>query len=200
MSSNPPSHPAGVFPLAAPPARSAAAGHARSRRTAIWAICLAAIGLGSGCRLFQKPDQEALAAESMPLRANDSAEVFQRIREAKSQNSIVLQIEGDSSPIRVLPLPPDGQSVFVSDLLKQTGIQDKLGRIQATLYRPTVETPSGIKMAVKFSERGGAIRPESDYALQAGDRLKVAKDEQSAFAGMFDQLLPTNAARALRGY
>jgi hypothetical protein len=169
-------------------------------RVAVWTICLIAAGATPGCHLFQKPGVGTLAAESTPLRGSDSAEVFQRIREAKSQNAIVMQIAGDSSPIRVLPLPPDGQSVFISDLLKQTGIQDKLGRIHATLYRPTPDDPSGIRMEVKFSERSGIIRPETDYALQAGDRIRISKNEQSSFAGMFDQILPSNGARAFRGY
>jgi|GEM_PF-1432751 len=154
---------------------------------------------GSGCSLFRKPSQDPMTL-SAPLQGSESAAVYQRIREAKSQNSIVLQIAGDSSPIRVLPLPPDGQSVFISDLLKQTGLQDKFGHLRATLYRATPAAPSGVPLEVRFDERSGEIRPEADYALQAGDRLKIAKQERPAFGGMFDQLLPSNGARALRGY
>jgi len=162
-------------------------------------LCLLALISGSGCSLFRKPSPDPTAL-SAPLKGSDSAAVYQRIREAKSQNSIVLQIAGDSSPIRVLPLPPDGQSVFISDLLKQTGLQDKFGHVRATLYRATPESPAGVPMEVRFDERSGEIRPEADYALQAGDRLKIAKQEKPAFGGMFEQLLPSNGARALRGY
>lgn len=162
-------------------------------------ICLCTLLSGSGCSLFRKPSQD-VGALSAPLQGSESAAVYQRIREAKSQNSIVLQIAGDSSPIRVLPLPPDGQSVFISDLLRQTGLQDKFGHVRATLYRATPEAPAGVPMEVRFDERSGEIRPEADYALQAGDRLKIAKQEKPAFGGMFDQLLPSNGARALRGY
>lgn len=177
---------------------------AAGRGWALW-ICLVALAAAPGCQVLGKPGLGKLgggasADEATPLRGNASVEVYQRIREAKSQNSIVLQVAGDSTPIRVLPLPPDGRAVFVSDLLQQTGVLDKLGHVRATLYRNTPQAPSGIPMEVRFDESSGAVRPEADYALQAGDRLKVVKEERSAFGGMFDQLLPANGARALRGY
>lgn len=187
MSSNPSSW------LASKPPQAA------GRGWALW-ICLVALAAAPGCQVLGKPARGAVADEATPLRGNASVEVYQRIREAKSQNSIVLQVAGDSTPIRVLPLPPDGRAVFVSDLLQQTGVLDKLGHVRATLYRNTPQAPSGIPMEVRFDEASGAVRPEADYALQAGDRLKVVKEERSAFGGMFDQLLPANGARALRGY
>lgn len=199
MSSNPLS--ASVPNLhSAAPRRSAARHSLRGQAQAVLVlVSLVALASGSGCSLFRKPSQDP-GALSAPLTGSESTAVYQRIREAKSQNSIVLQIAGDSSPIRVLPLPPDGQSVFISDLLQQTGLQDKFGHMRATLYRATPEAPSGVPMEVRFDERSGEIRPEADYALQAGDRIKIAKQEKPAFGGMFDQLLPSNGARALRGY
>jgi len=150
-----------------------------------------ALSLSTGCNVFEK-DDKSLASGETPLRGSDSAEVFQRIREAKSQNAVVVQIGGDSTPVRVLPLPPDGRTVYVSDLLAQTGIQEKVGSLRATLYRANPQTPSGIPMEVRFEPRGGSVRPDSDYALQPGDRLKVSKAETPLLGGMLDQIIPGN--------
>ena len=200
MTSNQPSDPNHNLRLIAPGAKAAQQSNViLSVRAVLVAASIITIASGSGCSLFRKPSKDPVAL-SAPLQGSESAAVYQRIREAKSQNSIVLQIAGDSSPIRVLPLPPDGQSVFISDLLKQTGLQDKLGHVRATLYRTTPAAPSGVPLEVRFDQRSGEIRPETDYALQAGDRLKIAEQEKPAFGGMFDQLLPSNGARALRGY
>lgn len=115
--------------------------------------------------------------------------MYKKVREAKAQNSIVLQIAGAEPPIRVLPLPPEGQSVFVSDLLNQTGVVKELGRIDATLYRDAPGMPAGIKMAVKMSHDHEQVRPESDYSLRAGDRLSIQKARAPAMNGLLSGLL-----------
>ncbi len=154
----------------------------------------------SGCSVFKKPGAEPSLSNTVALQGSDSAEVYQRIKEAKSQNSLVLQVTGDSQPIRVLPLPADGRTVFVSDLLRQTGVQEKMGRMLVTVHRSSPADFAGAKMVVKFDREGKAIRPETDYALQAGDRIKVMKDPTSSFGSILEQILPTNATHAIAGY
>lgn len=103
-----------------------------------------------------------------------SQEIYHKVREARAQNSIVLHVVGDDA-IRVLPLPPGEKSVFVSDLLEQTGVQRKLGALDAMLYRHSPNAIGGIPMEVKMSNDKKSVRAVSDYALQAGDRLRVTK-------------------------
>jgi len=169
--------------------------HWRLTRCGWVCVSLVLLSLGSmaGCNVFGKKDNADLSG-AVSLRGSDSADVFQRVREAKAQNSIVLQVTGDSSPVRILPLPPDDRSVFVSDLLKQTEIQDKVGPMRVTLYRASDAAPMGIPMEVKFTTRGGSVRPDSDYALKAGDRLRILKDERSAMSGMLNQFFPTKGS------
>lgn len=104
-----------------------------------------------------------------------SQQIYNKVRQAKAQNSIVLQVIGDDEPLRILPLPPEQKSVFVSDLLKQTGVQKKLGVMDAVLYRPAPGTISGLRMVVQMSKSKRSVAPESDYALKPGDRLRVEK-------------------------
>ena len=96
---------------------------------------------------------------------------------------------GDKQPIRVLPLPPEGQSVFVSTLLNDTGVLEKLGTIDATLYRNSPHTIGGIRMEVKMTPGHNAVRPESDYALRPGDRLHVRKVEHAALTSLVSGVL-----------
>ena len=123
------------------------------------------------------------------LRGSDSALAYKRVAEAKAQNAIVLHVPGDQESLRVLPLPEDGQSVFVSDLLRQSGVQEQIGRVHAVLYRSSAESIGGIRMAVNMSPDGNSVRPESDYALRAGDRLEVTKAPPRPLNGMFTSIL-----------
>jgi hypothetical protein len=102
-------------------------------------------------------------------------EIYNKVRQARAQNSVVLQVVGDDEPFRILPLPPDERSVFVSDLLKQTGVLNKLGAVDAVLYRQAPGTINGLRMVVQMSIDKRTVRPESDYALKPGDRLRVEK-------------------------
>ena len=140
---------------------------------------------------FSAPSsQPYMGAESgFDPKGDFSEQVYNGVREAKARNAVVLHIVGDSTPVRVLPLPESGQSVTVSTLLTQTLVTKKLGSIQATLYRPSPESITGMPLAVKMASDGKTVRPETDYALRAGDRLRVQKAASPAVQGLFQSLL-----------
>lgn len=117
-----------------------------------------------------------------------SMEAYQRIKQAKEQNAIVLQVSGDEAPIRVLPLPNGKSSVFVSELLTQTGLQSKFGAVNATVYRAAPDSIAGIRMDVKMSS-DGTIEPSYDYALRAGDRIEVSQRVTSGLSSLVDMAL-----------
>ena len=113
-----------------------------------------------------------------------SGNTFQAVRQAKSQNAIVLQVLGDRDPIRVLPLPGEGQSVLVSDLLRQAGLATKFSSMNVVVFRSATGMPGGIRMEVRMEGKGDGVQPATDYALQAGDRIQVAKSTSDVFEGM----------------
>lgn len=130
--------------------------------------------------VFKHPSETLPGMSTGPnvkLAGIESERVYHKVREAASTHSVVLEIVGEDAPIRVLPLPPDGRSVFVSNLLKDTGILEKMGTIEATLYRNSKDSIGGIRMKVKMNSSHDSVRPESDYALLPGDRLRVRKVE-----------------------
>jgi hypothetical protein len=133
---------------------------------------------------YQLPDG-SISAKAISDDGSMTMQAHQKIQEAKAQNAIVLQVAGDEQPIRVLPLPPGGRSVFVSELLTQTGVLRRLGAVDASLYRPSKESISGIKMEVKFAE-DGSVDPASDYGLRPGDRVQVRAKTNSPIQKLVD--------------
>ncbi len=155
-----------------------------------WPLTLLVLLATTGCSVFQRgPDLSRYETGElgMELSAADSAGTYLAVRQAQAQNSVVLQVVGDEEPHRILPLPTGGKSVFVSNLLQQTGVLEKLDNIDVVLYRPNPQMIGGMKMVVKLT--GDQVRPECDYALQPGDRLQVTKVERDTFQMLMDMTL-----------
>lgn len=113
-------------------------------------------------------------APSLSVDGSMTMEAYQKIREAKANRSVVLQVDGDEEPVRVLPLPPGQQTAFVSELLTQTGLLKRFGGVDVVLYRPTPDSISGARMQVRF-DPDGTIDPTTDYGLRPGDRIQVTQ-------------------------
>jgi hypothetical protein len=161
----------------------------------IW-LALAAL-TATGCTSVKLPPHPFTKGGSDAYRGIDcgyssgssvSEDVYHSVRRARAENGIVLQVIGDSTPARVMPLPPEGKTVYLSHLLEQTGVQRSLGAVEATLFRHSSDSIGGIPMAVKMSPDGKSIRPESDYALQAGDRIRVEQAPDPGMQQMVNEL------------
>ena len=162
-------------------------------------LCIAAVTLScQGCTNLKLP-KTAFSVHSRAYQGVDSSydggqtyaseQVYQAVRQARAENGVVLQVIGDDVAARVLPLPPGTHSVYVSELLTQTGVLKKLVNVDATLFRSSTDSIGGIPMEVNMSKDGKSVRPESDYSLQAGDRLMVSKATNPAAQAMFNALL-----------
>jgi hypothetical protein len=155
--------------------------------------------VGAGCSNLDIP-KTAFSSVSRPYQGVDSnydggqsavsQPVYHAVRQARSENAVVLQVIGDDEPVRVLPLPAAGaRSVYISELLTQTGVLQKLDYIDATLYRHSTDSIGGIPMEVRMNEDRDGVRPESDYALQAGDRVTVSKAAHPAMQSLVNAIL-----------
>lgn len=143
---------------------------------------------GTAFYLPSNPDYQSVSS-SLDLGHAVQEKAYYAVRQAKAENGVVLEVVGDSNPARVMPLPSGKQSVYVSDLLKETGVMDKLETVGATLYRYTPGTVNGVPMEVQMIDSCTAVRPESDYALQAGDRLRVWKTANPAMSQLYNSFL-----------
>jgi hypothetical protein len=61
--------------------------------------------------------------------------------------------------------------------------------IEATLYRSEADSIGGLPMEVRIAGDGQTVRPESDYALRPGDRLRVAEGAHPLLEGLFGSVL-----------
>lgn len=137
--------------------------------------------------VFNRADQSTYEGLGGGFDGNASLaqKLYNDTRRAVSENSVVLQVAGENPPTRILPLPPPGQSVYISQLLEQTGVMQKMGGVSATLYRYSPAVIGGAPMVVKMSKDNDSVRPESDYALQPGDRLKVERASMGGLGELF---------------
>lgn len=149
-----------------------------------------------GCTSFRP---EGNSADPLALRPSEGADHFDRVAQAAKNNGVVLQVMGAEQPLRVLPLPGNGQSVYVSDLLRQSGLTEKFPQMQARLYRNSPDAIGGIRMGVNFRPGTNVVAPEHDYCLRPGDRLQVAEVEAGPLASIFGDV-PRNGRRAILGF
>ena len=146
-------------------------------------VCLVSLVAVGGCSSLQLPSMTnsydgpnySGVDPGMLLDPADGEKVYRAVRQANARNGIVLHVLGDSDPIRVLPLPANGQPVTISQLLKQSGAAEKLGTINVSLIRRLPSAPNGLRMNVRMDSEGKQVRPETDYTLQSGDRVQIAK-------------------------
>ncbi len=158
---------------------------------AIRTVALLFLLATAGCSALKTSNPSSSLYEGVGIELTEarSADTYLAVRQARAQNAVVLQVVGDEQPLRILPLPSDDKSVFVSNLLKQSGVLEKLGHVDVTLYRPSPHAIDGLKMAVKINPKGNGVRPETDYALQPGDRLRVSKVERDYLEALLDMTL-----------
>ncbi|WP_164103021.1 hypothetical protein [Candidatus Laterigemmans baculatus] len=155
-----------------------------------------------GCTMFSPAGfgSNDESAEPLQLQASQATREFSAIAEAQQKNSIVLQVRGAEPPTRILPLPADGKPVYVSDLLRQSGLSKQFSQMQAVLYRNSPDAIGGVRMGIRFRPGTNVLLPEHDYCLRPGDRLQVAEVESSMFGGIFDDIIPANGRRAAMGF
>lgn len=149
-----------------------------------------------GCTLLGSAGE---TAEPLPLASSQEAAQFDRVAQAAQHNAVVLQIAGAEKPVRVLPLPADGRPVYVSDLLRQSGLSRQFPQMQARLYRNSTEAIGGIRMGIDFRPGTNQVAPEHDYCLRPGDRLEVAEVEQGPWTALLGEV-PVNGRRAILGF
>ncbi|QDT08522.1 hypothetical protein [Planctomycetes bacterium K23_9] len=142
-------------------------------------ICVMLTGC-TGLRLpkFAGSDQGSEYVGVDPSVLSDGAvneKNYYAVRQALKQNAIVLNVQGDSDPVRILPLPSEGESVLVSDLLRQSGVLKSIGAVDVVVFRHLPPSPTGLRLPVRMNGSHEEVRPETDYALRPGDRIQVSR-------------------------
>jgi hypothetical protein len=146
-------------------------------------LLIAAAMIAPGCSALTmrgNPDKAAKALESSP-----EAREYEKLLQARRDNAIVLQINRDTAGGRVLPLPKNGEPVFLNDLLTQTGVGQKIGQMTLTVYRVPDRGGAPLKMQANWDANNNCVEPSTDYALRPGDRVVV----ENASTGLVDRVM-----------
>jgi hypothetical protein len=138
--------------------------------------------------------------EAFVLESTAPAGPLKTAASAQSNNAILLEVAGAETTTRMLPLPEDGRPVYVSDLLRQSGLIDDFPRMDAALFRASPSEPAGIRMGIKFRPKSNQIAPEHDYALKPGDRLRVVELQLNPFEEFANAFSIPNGRRAIFGF
>lgn len=135
------------------------------------------------------PDYVGIETAGLVMDGSVSERNYHAVRQAVQRNAVVLNVQGDSDPVRVLPLPDEGQGVLVSDLLRQSGVLKKIGSVDVVVYRHVPPSPTGLRLPVKMNAGHNDVRPESDYALRPGDRVQVSKHTSDMLQSLLGKTL-----------
>ncbi len=155
----------------------------------IVAVCCCLLSTGcASLAMFPAASEEPASAPA--LRESPEAAMYRAIQTARQTGAIVVQIEGAEKPLKVLPLPTDGSTVFVSSLIRQMDLKRRFRGLDITLFRSTGQVMDGVKMAVTF-DKSGRVTTGTDYALRPGDRVTVRRQLHSAMQSIVDGLVPS---------
>ncbi|WP_146532394.1 hypothetical protein [Rubripirellula reticaptiva] len=171
-----------------------------SKYSAAIAVAFACLAMTTGCTSIKLPASpfshpagelgDYTGLEGVPqMPESESERVYFAVKQAIANDSIILHVPGENPSTRILPLPTDGRSVYVSTLLEQTGVKKKMGFINATLYRHSSDSIAGIPLECRMNRDGSSIKAECDYSLQPGDRLTVRKGTNPAMQSIFNTML-----------
>lgn len=156
-------------------------------------LTAASVSLSGCATLNLSPAEEAPETEAA-LTESPEVAMFRAVQMARQNHSIVLQVRGVEKPLRVIPLPEDGATVFMSDLVRQSGLSSKFGSMDITLFRSSEQELDGVKMAVTV-DKSGRVNTGTDYALRAGDRIVIRRGVNTAISGVLDGILPPMVTR-----
>jgi hypothetical protein len=159
------------------------------------ALALPCLLAATGCTLLKQQDKPVPNAA---MQMAGTAEEFRVTSEAERNNSVVLDIIGSKTPAKVIPLPADGQPVYISTLLKQSGLIEEYPRMNAKLYRNSNDTLNGIRMGVRFLPKSNQVAPEYDYVLRAGDRLEVVEVDVNPLESLTDIFSSSGGRKLVR--
>ncbi|MEZ6089136.1 MAG: hypothetical protein R3C05_14130 [Pirellulaceae bacterium] len=165
-------------------------------RQFLFAAISLSLGFCGGCASFTlSPSLHDDEQQDVRLTESPEAAMFRALQTARTSNAVVLQIEGAEKPLRVLPLPEDGTSVFMNDLIRQLNLNSKFGALDVTLFRSSGEVMDGVKMSVTFDRKTGRVNAGTDYALRPGDRITIRKVYTSTIQNFIEGLVPPIARR-----
>lgn len=98
------------------------------------------------------------------------------------ETSVLLEVNNGKKHLEKIPMP-DGQPMFVADVIRDAQLHKKIGRIHVRLLRPN-GTAVPVRMDIDFDDSGRRVREGTNYSLRPGDRIIVTKDDSNFVSRM----------------
>jgi len=98
------------------------------------------------------------------------------------ETSVLLEVNNGKKHMEKIPMP-EGQPMFVADVIRDAQLHKKIGRIHVRVVRPNGNA-APVRMDIDFDESGRRVREGTNYSLRPGDRIVVTKDESNFITRM----------------
>lgn len=98
-------------------------------------------------------------------------------------SSVLLEVNDGKKHLEKIPMT-EGQPMFVADVIRDSQLHKKVGRIHVRVVRPN-GTAAPVRMDIDFDESGRRVKEGTNYSLRAGDRVVVTKDDSNFVSRMF---------------
>lgn len=98
-------------------------------------------------------------------------------------SSVLLEVNDGKKHLEKIPMT-EGQPMFVADVIRDSQLHKKVGRIHVRVVRPN-GTAAPVRMDIDFDESGRRVKEGTNYSLRAGDRVVVTKDDSNFISRRF---------------
>ena len=148
-------------------------------KTMISFALLAVLMSSAGCSMLR---QSPSGAQPQPVQATagvgeSAGKPASSVNDPGPHVRVEFHQEGKKPKLGILPILGD-EPMFVTDALAEVQAKKRYPRFTAEVYRPG---PRGYeRMAVRLENKHRRVPPLYDYALHAGDRLIIIRDNSTA--------------------
>lgn len=103
--------------------------------------------------------------------------------------TVILEVRDGKKHMERIPLPPD-KPTYISDIVKDAKLVEKLGRIDLAIMRPSGTSAPPVRMQIDFDTRGKNVMEDQNYSLRSGDHIIVAPDDTTAIDRLVESVAP----------
>lgn len=100
---------------------------------------------------------------------------------------VVLEVTNGKRHFEKIPLP-EGQSMFVSDIIRDAQLFKKIGKMKVSVLRPNGANKPPVRLDVDFDDKGKNVMEGQNYSLRPGDHIVVRPNETSFVGDMLQSM------------
>ncbi len=138
-------------------------------------VAVLAAGL-TGCSTLQLPAGGLGPFAASQAASTESAEPSSPSSESLGECLILVKPrygKGTKQTVKIT------ENMLVQQVLEQSGAMKKRRNLEITIFRAVKGSPVPLKMMPEFDAAANSVRPEQNYAIQAGDKILIEESASS---------------------